>query len=504
MQKIPYPGFISGTYTNASISVDGEKTVNFMPEVVESGHGKNNVFLMGTPGLKKLVSAARAGLDTLPDGPIRGLWAGAGRLFVVAGASVFEVFQDWTYNLLGNVARVNTPAQIFANGVQLFIVSGGQGYLTEWKNPTDPTSVTLVPVIPATTGEYMDTFFIAQTPDSNKFQISGSLDGSSWDPLDFASKEGDAYNIISTIVCQETLTLLGERSTEAWIDVGGANFPFQRQQGAVIEQGCGATFSPARIGQGMIAWLGYDARGEGVVWKATGYTPVRISNYCVENALQGYRKAGANLNSAVGVAKQIGGHQLYELHIPEANNGRGACWVYDDTVSQQLGSPQWHERLSWSNGNWAAPWGRYHAYAWGQHIVGDFRNGNLYEESFDYLDDDGTLIHRMRSCPHLHDNGNMVFYGAFWVDAMVGGPSNLLDGAGNPRPPMMMRQSSNDGGYTWGNEMWASVGMTGQYKARARWNRGGRARDRCDKIIVTDPIRWMLINCEVEVEEGTA
>ena len=225
----------------------------------------------------------------------------------------------------------------------------------------------------------------------------------------------------------------------------------------------------------------------------------------METALQAYRKAGANLNSAVGTPKQIGGHQLYELHIPEANNNRGACWVYDDTASTQLGSPQWHERLSWSNGDWAAPWGRYHAYVWGKHIVGDFRNGNLYEESFDYLDDAGTPIRRMRSCPHLHSSGNMVFYGNFWVDAMVGGAPlvALLDAEGNPRAPMMMRQISDDGGYTWGNELWRGVGMIGQYKARGQWTRGGRARDRCDRIIVTDPIRWVLINCEMDAEEGT-
>ena len=237
MPQVPYKGFIGSTYTNASISVSGDRSANFMVEVVESGEGKNNVFLMGTPGLKKLVSVARAGLESLPDGPVRGLWAGAGRLFVVAGATVFEVMQDYTYNTLGNVDRVTSPAQIFSNGNELFIVSGRQGYLTTWTDPTDPTSVTIVPIIAAATGEYLDTFFIAQDPDSNEFHISASLDGSSWDSLDFASKESDAYRIVSTIVCQETLFLLGERSTEPWQDAGNPDFPFQRVPGAVIEQG---------------------------------------------------------------------------------------------------------------------------------------------------------------------------------------------------------------------------------------------------------------------------
>ena len=502
VQQIAYPGFIGGSYTNASISVDGERTVNFFPEAVESGHGKNSVFLMGTPGLKKLVSAARAGLDTLPDKPVRGIYAGDGRLFVAAGFTVFEVMSDWTYSVRGNINGGNSPVQMFFNGAQMFIVSAGQGYLDSGNAP-DGTPI-FAPVVAASTGALLDTFFIAQTPDSNQFVISASNDGSTWDPLDFASKEGDAFRLVSTLTDHELLILFGTQSIEFWQDVGGATFPFQRISGGVIEQGCGAGFSPAKVGEGTVMWLGYDVRGEAVVWKATGYNPQRASNHCVETALQGYRKAGARLDTCVGIAKQMGGHQFYELHVPAANGGLGATWVYDDTASTQLGAAQWHEKASWDQGQWKAPIDRPHAYCYGMHITGDAHSGNLYEESFDYFDHAGAPIRRMRSAPHLHNNGNMVFYGAMWVDAMVGASSKLLDGNGHPRPPQMMRQSSNDGGFTWGNERWVSMGMTGQYRARARWNRGGRARDRCDRIIVTDPIQWVLINAELEIELGTA
>ena len=311
----------------------------------------------------------------------------------------------------------------------------------------------------------------------------------------------------------QLLVLFGERSTEFWEDAGNPDFPLQRVSGGVIEQGCGAGFSPARIGTGTFAWLGYDSRGEGIVWKAQGYQPSRISNHCVEEALQGYRKAGARLDTARGVAKQMAGHHFYELHIPDANEGRGATWVYDDTASAQIGSPQWHERLSWDpeHGQWGGHWGQAHAYVFGKHIVGDYRNGNLYEESFDYYDDggdgipgNGTPIRRMRSSPHVHDNGNMVFYGALWLDMMVGGASNLRDALGNPRAPQMMRQISNDGGFTWGNELWVPMGMTGQRKARARWTRGGHARDRCDRFICSEPVEQIWINAEMDIEVGTA
>lgn len=503
MPQISYEGFIGASYTGDSISVDGQRSINLFPEVVESRHGKSGVYLMGTPGQKLLLSpAARdAGLDTLPDKPVRGIAAGDGRLFVAAGGSFFEVFSNWTYNLLGTINRGTSPVQIFFNGVQLFIVSEGQGYCAA--GDIDGV-IHITPVIAASTGAYLDTRFIAQTPDSSQFQISQSLDGLTWDPLDFASKEGDAFHLTSMLTDHQLLVLFGSRSTEFWEDAGNPDFPLQRVGGGVIEQGCGSGFSPAKVAPDTFMWQGYDALGEGIIWKATGYNPTRASNHCVEAALQRYRKAGARLDNTVGVGKQHGGHNFYELHVPSANGGAGATWVYDDTASVQMGSPQWHEKASWSDGIYKAPIDRPHAYCFGMHITGDATNGNLYEESLDYFDQAGTPIRRLRSAPHVHANGNMVFYGAFWVDAMVGGASQLLDGAGNVRAPQMMRQISNDGGYTWGNELWRGMGMTGRYKARARWTRGGRARDRCDRIIMTDPIRWVLINCEMEAESGTA
>lgn len=493
MPSIPYPGLIGPAYTNISISVSGDQCINLFPELVESGHGKNNIFLMGTAGLKLL--------GTLPDQPVRGIWAGAGRLFAVAGAGVFEVFPDFTYKLIATINRSDTTAQIFANGNQLFIVSDGQGYTTT----ADQTGITGVQaVIPATTGEYLDTYFVAQTPNSTQFQLSKSLDGLTWDPLNFASKESDAFKIISMLTDHQLLILFGERSTEFWMDSGNPDFPLQRAPGGVIEQGCGSTFSPARIGEGTIAWQGYDSRGEGIIWKATNYSPQRISNHCVETALQGYRKAGCRLDNTVGVPKQMGGHQFYELHIPDANKGKGATWVYDDTASMQLGSPQWHERLGWKDGDWTRHPAMMHAYVFGKHIVGDVKSGNLYEESFDYFDLAGEPLRSLRSSPHIHDHGLMVFYGALWLDMLVGEECHLVDGNGKPRAPQVMRQISDDGGFSWGNEKWATLGKTGQKKARARWTRGGRARDRCDRFVITDPVRRVLINCQMDVEEGTA
>ena len=78
----------------------------------------------------------------------------------------------------------------------------------------------------------------------------------------------------------------------------------------------------------------------------------------------------------------------------------------------------------------------------------------------------------------------------------------LLDGAGNPRGPQAMLTWSNDGGRTFGNEHWVDVGQQGNYNARARWLRMGRARDRVFELVVTDPVPWQIIEADLRATPG--
>ena len=63
-------------------------------------------------------------------------------------------------------------------------------------------------------------------------------------------------------------------------------------------------------------------------------------------------------------------------------------------------------------------------------------------------------------------------------------------------------QFSDDGGHTWSNEHWTSMGLIGQTKARALWRRLGSSRDRVFKTTITDPVRVTLIGADLGVEKG--
>jgi hypothetical protein len=58
--------------------------------------------------------------------------------------------------------------------------------------------------------------------------------------------------------------------------------------------------------------------------------------------------------------------------------------------------------------------------------------------------------------------------------------------------PQAMLQLSKDGGRTWGNEVWQSMGVSGAYRARARWLNLGMSRDIILKLRMSDPTKRVL------------
>ena len=494
MAVIDFPGFIGPSYQNIGNYPDSERSVNLYLENVESGHGKGGpVALIGTPGLGPFSPV----LVPLPDAPIRCVWAGFEKLFVVAGGTLLEVFPNGSSQSFGTLNASSAPAQITSNvansaqgtGNQLFIASGGQGYISTGVPP-------LIPVIPASTITFMDGYFIAAQPNSTQFNISAIGDGTSWDPLDYAVKQGSWDPISVIIAAFEQLWIFGFNTTEVWYDSGAANFPFQRIPGALLQYGCYAPFSAVEIDNSLM-WLGGATdSGIGVVYRTNGLVPQRVSNHPLEYMIQ---NVYGTITDAVAFPYQDGGHYFYVISFPSAKNlaGQivGATWAYDTTTGV------WHERGFWNTatGQYNASLARYHAFTFNQHIVGDYRNGNLYQQSLELLTDNGAPIRRLRASPHLTDKMLWTRYDQLVLDMAVG---NATQGSPQINPQMMLRWSDN-GGRTWSNEKWASAGLPGKYNTRAIWRRLGRSRDRVFEVSTTDPLAAAWVAAWITADQGS-
>jgi hypothetical protein len=110
------------------------------------------------------------------------------------------------------------------------------------------------------------------------------------------------------------------------------------------------------------------------------------------------------------------------------------------------------------------------------------------------------IIRRLRRAPHLSAEQAWIFYRLFELDLETG--VGLSSGQGEN--PQLMLRWSDDGGHTWSNEHWVTAGRIGQWNETAIWRRLGRSRDRIFEVVVSDPVRWRLLDAYLEAESGLA
>ena len=499
-------GFIGQAYNLKDVNIECQRCVNLYPEVDESGNGKDQqvMFLKSTPALRPIFDVG--------SGPIRlihfdglekddGSYFQVNRLFVVSGAEVYrltyDAFGSWDSLLLGSLGTTNGPVSAASlsqdYGVTVFVDGSNENYVYRKTTTTTETFQTFtaagfVPVQRATQVVWLDGYFIFIVEGSNQFYVSdwNSLNVSA---LSFASAEGDPDNILAIVANHRDLWLMNERTVEIFSNTGNADFPFERVQGGFIENGILAAFSLAKIG-GTIFWLGRNNSGQGIIYAAEGAQHQRISTYAIESAIQSY----ANPSNARGYCYQDNGHIFYVLNFDETS------WCYDVTTKM------WHERCYTSDdGALERHRGQCHAFYpnFGKHIIGDYQNAKLYQFDDNYYTDALQSITRLRTTPHISASMKRVFYSQLQIDMKVGvGLDGSTDLVGHD--PQIMMQYSDDGGNNWSNEKWASFGKLGEFKKRVIWRRLGQARDRVFRVKITDPVRVVFLNAEIELAVGVS
>ena len=310
------------------------------------------------------------------------------------------------------------------------------------------------------------------------------LDGTSIDPLDFASAEGSPDGVVAVLTDHRELWVFGTDTTEVWYNAGQIDFPLVRIQGAFNELGCAAPYSVAKM-DNQIYWLGKDARGQGMVYRAAGYVGQRISTHAIEWQLQEY----SNISDATGYTYQQDGHSFYVLNFPSANT----TWVYD------VATGAWHERAAFANGAFDRHRADNMCNFEGNIVVGDYQNGNIYTFDLTVYADNGQpqkWLRSWRALPTGQNNLRRTMQHNLQLDCETG--VGLVTGQGdNPRA---MLRFSDDGGHTWSNEHWKSMGSIGRFGKRTIWRRLGttvKIRDRVYEVSGTDPVRVYIMGAEL-------
>jgi hypothetical protein len=210
-----------------------------------------------------------------------------------------------------------------------------------------------------------------------------------------------------------------------------------------------------------------------------GYTPQRVSNSDIENLINGF----SVMSDATSYTYIVDGHPMYQINFPTA--ARSFLYERAEDMWQEVQTGLAVQARHFGN----------LGIAFNSHnYIADSTTGNIYQLRIDVYTDSGTAIKRQAVTRHVHAGGNEFSVDELWLD-METGVGNQSGAGVNPQ---VILRVSRDGGRTFGNEKWASMGLVGQYMSpRVIWRRLGAARDFVFEFTVTDPVKFTVINGSV-------
>lgn len=429
----------------------GAQLVNCYAEMAD-GDKRSDFALLATPGLSVF---AEAGI-----GPIRGMHAVAGTLYIVSGGTLYGVSGGGGVTALGSIGGTDR-VRMASNYTELCIAADGTGYVL--------SSGTLYTPLPYSVSDvtYIDGYILWTVSGSEQFVISGLDDALSYDAADISSVEGSPDNIVAVMNDHRELYFFGDNTTEIYYNSGNADFPFERQGNAFIEQGCFDRDSIVKIDNSII-FVGDDRS----VYRLNGYSPQRVSTHAIEYHLR-------DASYARGFTYTLEGHEFYGLEVDSGTF----------LLDQATGA--WHRRQSYGLTHYRCG---HAAMAFGKALLGDRETGNIYEADNDVLTENGEVITFDIYLPTIEGGRDRKTMYAFEVTMETGvGNASATD------PQAMLRYSDN-GGHSWSNEMWRTMGAIGEYRTRMVWRKLGQFRQRQMHLRITDAVRKLVISWWADIQ----
>lgn len=455
---------VGASYQQRSLPFDAQRTINLFP--ITDKEGADVSSLLGTPGLESFA--------TCGTGAVRGGFeAGNGRAFFVANNSLYEVTSAGTSTSLGNITSFTGAVTFADNGVELAVCDGSKAYLLTYS--TNVFAQITDADFPSSVGgiDFIDGYFVVNENNTGRFYISALYNGASWDALDFATAESSPDKLVRAVNFVGQLGLFGENTLEIWRNTGDSAFPFSRISGSVPI----GTLSPNTVISidTSVYWVGSTTQGAGIVYRAQGFTPVRISTETIERKLQ----AEPNPELLRSWTYQQDGHVFLVI----TGGSLDTSLVYD------LSTSLWHERAFLNEmGDYEQHLGSCCIYAFGKHLVGDRRNGNIYDMRLDVYSDNGSAIQRRRIYTHLLDELKPVRYNQLTIGFEQG--VGLQSGQGSN--PQVSLRISKDGARTWGNYYTTTIGAVGQFTTEVTFRRLGIQQICTFEITVSDPVKCAI------------
>lgn len=448
MPQIP---FGAQSYTHVSRPLSAQRMVNAYLETAPPA-AKTPAAVVCCFGIKDYL--------TIGTGPMRGGLKVNKTIYVVSGSKLYQIDSVGVVKALGDVPGTGSVFMV-SDGSQVLITADGPAYLFDGATVTQIND----PDFPgAQWATYLDGYAIIGPGDGRVYINHTPFDFSAWDALDFASAESTPSDVVVGITDHREVFLLKREASEVWYDSGDATYPLTRTASGYMEVGCCSKYGPVKSDNSI-----FFPAHDGTIRRVDGYTPVRISTTAIEQAIAKFES-----QECIGCAWIENGHSM-------------VGWIYNEgTFVYDISTQLWHERQSYLSTNWRAAF-----VIRGENVtlVGDRlsnRLGILSEDSF--AEWDKPLVSTV-TAPSIAKGNDPISHSS--LELVFDNGVGLSNGQGSN--PQVMLDWSDDGGRTFGVELWRSLGKQGDFRSSARWNRLGQSRDRVYRYSIADPVRRTLI-----------
>lgn len=465
---------INGIYTTQAGDYRTAYPINLMP--VPQQHGISNGYLRNGEGIQRKGTGpgiSRCGINWNDE------------LFRVMGDDLVKITETGSVVNYGALDVSGTRyARMDYSPDYLSISVGNNLYLFTGGNIQQVTDIDLGPVVDHLwiDGYFMTTDgqFLIVTELNNPFNVN---------PLKYGSSELDPDPVKALLKLRNEAYALNRYTIEAFDNVGGTGFPFQRIDGAQIQRGTIGTFACC-IFLESLAFLG-GGRNESIsVWLAVSGQTARIATREIDLILQKFTETA--LKDVLMEARVDRGHQLLYIHLPDQT------LVYDANATKAIGEPVWFiqstsyfrtnqaypkqcyraRNLVWAYDQWnvgdaVTPGFGYltdeHGEHWGQKVCWEFTTGIIYNESM------GAIFHQLE---------------------LVGLPGRQ---ALNTDTAITTQYSLD--GETWSQPKSRKLGQQGNRKKRLLWlNQGSMRNFRIQRFWGESDARLSMARLEAKLE----
>lgn len=427
-----------------------ENLINMYVEKVPQGRGQ--IVRIGRPGVQKNHSVS---------GEARGVAYLRGGDYAVIGDGFYRLTTTESIRL-GTLQTATGMCSFGENATQIGICDGFGLYV--WDGTT--FSQTSLPISAAGSFAALDGYGVFNDRNSGRFYRTDLNDFTTVGALNFATAESQPDKLKRVFTDHRQIWLFGETSIEVWENVGTSGFSFQRVGGVALERGCGGTYSVAAE-DNTVFWLGND----GMVYRADGYRPARISDEGVERLIGDARP----YSDAYGWVYAIPGHKFYVLTFP----GRL-------TVAYDIATGAWHQAKTWESASWDIV---------GPHRLGAtvvLGHGGVCQLVPTAYQDNNDILERVAIAPPVYNNGKRIQIDAYWLDCETG----IVDPSVSPSVMLSLAKD----GMTFGNVRTRALGAVGDYRRRAVWRNLGIARDWTFRLSFTDNAPFTVVSGRMDAQ----